>query len=246
VKEGRADAVFSAGSTGAALAGAVLETGRIRGVARPAIALLLPFEPSPTVLIDGGANADVRPEHLAGFALLGSVFARIRLGVDQPKVGLLNVGEEPGKGSELTKEAFKLLEDAKGNGLNFVGNVEGRDIPTGRVDVVVTDGFTGNVVLKTLEGFGKYLFEQLLQIFSKTEEAKQAAKSLLPDLLALGSTLSPETTGGAHLLGTKGVCIIGHGSSNAQAVRNAVRIASETVDAGLVEEIAQAVAKERH
>jgi glycerol-3-phosphate acyltransferase PlsX len=246
VKEGRADAVFSAGSTGAALAGAVLETGRIRGVARPAIALLLPFEPSPTVLIDGGANADVRPEHLAGFALLGSVFARIRLGIEQPKVGLLNVGEEPGKGSELTKEAFKLLDAASGSGLNFVGNVEGRDIPTDRVDVVVTDGFTGNVVLKTLEGFGKYLFEQLLQIFSKTEEAKQAAKSLLPDLLALGSTLSPETTGGAHLLGTKGVCIIGHGSSNAQAVRNAVRIASETVDAGLVEEIAQAVAKERH
>lgn len=238
VKDGRADAVFSAGSTGAALAGAVLETGRIRGVARPAIGVILPFPGAPTVLVDAGANADVRPEHFAGFALLGSVFARIRLGLDAPRVGLLNVGEEPGKGSELCKAVFPLLE---ASGLNFIGNVEGRDVPTDRVDVVVTDGFTGNVVLKLLEGFGKFLFEQLLEIFSATDEAKEAAKVVLPGLLELGSTLSPETHGGAHLLGVKGVCIIGHGSSSAQAVRSAVRIATETVQAGLVAEIAERV-----
>ena len=239
VKEGRADAVFSAGSTGAALAGAVLETGRIRGVARPAIGVILPFPGAATVLVDAGANADVRAEHLANFALLGSVFAKIRLGLDAPRVGLLSIGEEPGKGNELARNAFPLLE---ASGLNFIGNVEGRDVPTDAVDVVVTDGFTGNVVLKLLEGFGKFLFAQLLEIFSATEEAKEAAKVVLPGLLELGSTLSPETHGGAHLLGVKGVCIIGHGSSSAQAVRAAVRVAAETVEAGLVAEITQALA----
>ncbi len=242
VKEGRADAVFSAGSTGAALAAAVLETGRIRGVSRPAIALVLPFPGAPTVLVDAGANADVRAEHMVGFAVVGSVFARIRLGIEQPRVGLLSVGEEPGKGNELAKAAYPLIE---GCGVNFIGNVEGRDIPTDRVDVVVTDGFTGNVVLKTLEGFGKFMFEQLLAIFSATQEAKDAAKVVMPGLLELGTTLSPETHGGAHLLGTKGVCIIGHGSSNASAVRAAVRVASETVQAGLTDEIATKLGQER-
>ena len=238
VKEGRADAVFSAGSTGAVLAAGVLETGRIRGVGRPAIGLILPFPGAPTVLVDAGANADVRPEHMVGFAVLGSVFARIRLGLDAPRVGLLSVGEEPGKGNELAKATFPMLEASD---VNFIGNVEGRDLPTDRVDVVVTDGFTGNVVLKTLEGFGKFLFDQLLQIFSASDEAKEAAKVVMPGLLELGSTLSPETHGGAHLLGTKGVCIIGHGSSSADAVRAAVRIASETVEAGLTDEIARTI-----
>jgi glycerol-3-phosphate acyltransferase PlsX len=242
VKEGRADAVFSAGATGAVLAGAVLETGRIRGVGRPAIGLILPFPDAPTVLVDAGANADVRPEHLAGFALLGSVFANIRLGIESPRIGLLSVGEEPGKGNELVKAAFPLLESSE---LNFIGNVEGRDIPTDAVDVVVTDGFTGNVVLKLLEGFGRFLFTQLLGIFSETEEAKEAAKVVMPGLMGLATTLSPETHGGAHLLGVKGVCIIGHGSSNAGAVAAAVRIAAETVDAGLVDGIAAALAAQK-
>lgn len=242
VKEGRANAVFSAGSTGAALAGAVLETGRIRGVSRPAIAVVLPFPDAPTVLVDAGANADVRPEHLAGFALLGSTFARIRLGIEHPRVGLLNVGEEPGKGSELAKAAYALLESASRDASwNFRGNVEGRDIPTDGVDVVVTDGFTGNIVLKLLEGFGKFIFEQLLKVFSADEESKAAAKVVMPGLLGLASTLSPETHGGAHLLGVKGVCIIGHGSSNANAVRAATRVATETVEAGLVGEITEAL-----
>jgi len=231
VKEGRADAVFSAGSTGAALAAGVLEVGRIRGVARPGLAVVLPFRERPTVLIDVGANADVRPEHMAGFALLGSVFAEITLGLPSPRIGLLSIGEEPGKGSELAREAFGLVGGAVPR---FVGNVEGRDIPTDGVDVVVTDGFTGNVVLKTLEGFGRFLMNELLEVFSATEEAKAAAEVLMPGLLQLAGTLSPDSYGGAHLLGVKGVCIIGHGSSNAEAVRNALRIASSTVEAGLV------------
>jgi glycerol-3-phosphate acyltransferase PlsX len=231
VKEGRADAVFSAGSTGAGLAAGVLEIGRIRGVARPALALVLPFGGSPTVLIDAGANADVRPEHLAGFAALGEIFAETSLGLDKPRVGLLSVGEEPGKGNELAKQAFPLVEAAVPN---FIGNVEGRDIASDRVDVVVTDGFTGNVVLKTLEGFGKFLLNELMGVFTASDQAKEAAKVLMPGLLELAGTLSPDSTGGAHLLGVKGVCIIGHGSSNAEAVRNAVRVASSTVESGLV------------
>jgi glycerol-3-phosphate acyltransferase PlsX len=238
VKEGRADAVFSAGSTGAALAAGVLYTGRLRGVPRPAIAIVLPFAPSPTVLLDAGANADVRPEHLQNFAVLGSVFARVRLGVENARVGLLSIGEEPGKGSELVKLAFPLLEQA---GVNFIGNVEGRDIPTDAVDVVVTDGFTGNVALKLLEGFAKYLMGELLNIFGASEEAKEAAKVVMPGLLDLSTTLSPDSQGGAHLLGTKGVCIIGHGSSNVAAVRSALQITAETVQAGLVAEIAKAI-----
>ncbi|MEX2539943.1 MAG: phosphate acyltransferase PlsX [Actinomycetota bacterium] len=234
VKEGRADAVFSAGATGAALAGAVLETGRIRGVARPAIAVVLPFRGAETVLLDAGANADVRPEHLVGFGVLGDVFARIRLGLDSPRVGLLSVGEEPGKGNDLAKASYALLAASD---LNFIGNVEGRDITSDRVDVVVTDGFTGNVVLKLLEGFGKFLMGELFGVFSATDEAKEAAKVVMPGLLELAATLSPETHGGAHLLGVKGVCIIGHGSSSAAAVRSALRIASETVQAGLVGEV---------
>jgi glycerol-3-phosphate acyltransferase PlsX len=236
VRDGRADAVFSAGSTGAALAGAVLEIGRIRGVARPAIAVVLPVPNAPTVLIDAGANVDVRPEHLAGFALLGSVFAQVRLGISEPRVGLLSVGEEPGKGNELAKAAFPLLSSSD---VKFVGNVEGRDIPTDAVDVVVTDGFTGNVALKLMEGFARFLMNELLGIFTATEEAKAAAKVLMPGLSELSTTLSTESHGGAHLLGVKGVCIIGHGSSSAGAVTSALRIAAQTADGGLVDKIAE-------
>jgi glycerol-3-phosphate acyltransferase PlsX len=239
VKEGRADAVFSAGSTGAAMAGAVLETGRIRGVARPAIALVLPFGDAPTVLVDAGANADVRPDHLVGFAMLGSVFAEVRLGIQMPRVGLLSVGEEPGKGNELVKAVFPLLQAAD---IEFIGNVEGRDIPSDRVDVVVTDGFTGNVVLKLLEGFGRFLFGELTRIFTATDESKEAAKVLMPGLVELATLMSPETHGGAHLLGVKGVCIIGHGSSSAEAVLSAIRIAAQTVDGGLVGKVSERLA----
>lgn len=238
VKQGSADAVFSAGPTGASLAAAVLTMGRIRGLARPAITLVLPFGDRPVVLVDAGANADVRPEHLVGFALLGSVFAQVRLGVSEPRIGLLSVGTEPGKGSELTKAAYPLIE---ASGLRFSGNVEGRDLSTGAVDVVVTDGFTGNVVLKTLEGFSSFLMDELLGVFSASDESKAALEVVLPGLLALRTRLSPESAGGAQLLGVRGVCIIGHGSSGAEAVRAGVVVAASTADAGLVDKVAARV-----
>ena len=236
VKDGRADAFFSAGATGAALAAGVLHTGRIRGIARPGIATVLPFPGAATVLLDAGANADSRPDHLAGFAMLGSVFAEVSLGIAEPRVGLLSVGEEPGKGNELVKEAYPLIEAL---GLRFVGNIEGRDIPAGAADVVVTDGFTGNVVLKLLEGFSKFLMEQLLELFDRDDQTRKAADVLLPGLLELRSALSPDTYGGAQLLGVKGVCIIGHGSSNAGAVRAAMAAAVRAVDGRLVERVSE-------
>lgn len=235
VKDGRADAMFSAGSTGAAMAAGVLEMGRVRGVGRPAITVTLPFPDKPTVLVDAGANSDVRPEHLAGFGVLGSIFAQVRMGIEKPRVGLLSVGEEPGKGNELVKATYPLLREA---GINFIGNVEGRDIPTDQVDVVVTDGFTGNVVLKVLEGFAGFLMEELLKIFTASDEAKAALDVVLPGLLELRRVLSPETAGGAQLLGVEGVCIIGHGASSADAVFSAMDVAASTVDAGLVQRVA--------
>lgn len=241
VKQGRADAVFSAGSTGAALAAGVLEVGRIRGVGRPAIGLVLPFGDHPTVLCDAGANADVRPEHLVGFAILASTFAEACLGVAEPRVGLLSVGEEPGKGNELAKAAYPLLQSA---GVRFIGNVEGRDIPTDAVDVVVTDGFTGNVVLKLLEGFGRFLMGELMRVITATEESKAASEVLMPGLLELAGELSPDSYGGAVLLGVKGVCIIGHGSSSADAVEAALRLASQTVESGLVETVVERLGRQ--
>lgn len=236
VREGRADAALSAGPTGAALAAGVLEMGRLPGVSRPAVTAVLPFPGAPKVLVDAGANADVRPEHLAGFAVLGSVFAEARLGLEAPRVGLLSIGEEPGKGNELVRGAFPLLQEAP---VNFVGNIEGRDIPSGGVDVVVTDGFTGNVALKLMEGFAKFLMAELMGVFTASEEARRALEAVLPGLLALRESLSPEATGGAQLLGVKGVCIIAHGSSNAEAVFAAVRVASETVESGLVQRVTE-------
>jgi len=236
VREGRADAALSAGPTGAALAAGVLEMGRLPGVSRPAITVVLPFPGSPKVLVDAGANADVRPEHLAGFAVLGSVFAEVALGLAEPRVGLLNVGEEPGKGNELVRQAFPLLEKAP---IRFLGNVEGRDIPAGDVDVVVTDGFTGNVSLKLMEGFARFLMGQLLGVFSASDEARAALDVVLPGLLELREALSPEAAGGAQLLGVRGVCIIAHGSSSAEAIFAAVRVAAQTVDAGLVQRVTE-------
>ena len=242
VRDGRASAMVSAGNTGATMASALLRMGRVRGVARPAIAIPVPVPGSrPTVLLDAGANAECQAEWLVQFALMGSVFARRRFDVDSPRVGLLSIGEEPTKGTPLVKEAHRLL--AATPGLNFVGNVEGRDIMTREVDVVVTDGFTGNVVLKTLEGGLKTLVGALFSVFGASPEYKAAADVLLPGLLPLYETLDPETYGGAMLLGVEGVCIISHGSSSARAVVNAVRVAAEMVEAGLVAEIRSAVAQ---
>jgi glycerol-3-phosphate acyltransferase PlsX len=238
VRDGEADAFFSAGSTGAAMAAATLVMGRIKGVARPAIATVLPSAGAPTVLLDAGANADCKPEHLVQFAHMGAAYAASVLGVAQPRVGLLNIGEEPTKGSQLTIEAHELMAEQVAG---FVGNIEGRDVMAGSVDVIVTDGFTGNVALKLLEGTSKVLFGQLRDAMTAGVVNKAAAAILAPSLRTLKQQLDPETYGGAPLLGVAGVCIIGHGSSSAVAVANAVRVASQAARAGLVARIADTV-----
>jgi glycerol-3-phosphate acyltransferase PlsX len=241
VRDGRAAAMVSAGNTGATMASALLRMGRIRGVSRPAIATPIPVPgETPTVLLDAGANAECQPDWLVQFAQMGSVFARHRFGIDDPKVGLLSIGEEPSKGNTLVKETHERLVSA--SGVRFVGNVEGRDIMTSAVDVVVTDGFTGNVVLKTLEGGVKAIVKALLGAFAAKPEYKAPADALLPALLPLYDTLDPDTYGGAMLLGVDGVCIISHGSSGARAVVNAIRVGREMVDADLVGRLRAAVA----
>lgn len=241
VRDGRASAMISAGNTGATMASALLRMGRIKGVNRPAIATPIPVPGgSPTVLLDAGANSEVQADWLVQFAQMGSVYSRRRFGVDQPRVGLLSIGEEPGKGDTLRKEAYELLVAA--SGINFVGNVEGRDVMTDDVDVVVTDGFTGNVVLKTLEGGMKTVVKALLAAFASKPEYEPHAAVLLPSLLPLYESLDPETYGGAILLGVDGVCIISHGSSSARAMVNGISVAREMVEAGMVDEIRAAVA----
>ena len=241
VRDGKASAMISAGNTGATMASALLRMGRIQGVKRPAIATPIPVPGSiPTLLLDAGANSEVQADWLVQFALMGSVYSRHRFGVDNPKVGLLSIGEEPGKGDTLRKEAFTLLSAAQG--INFIGNVEGRDIMTDAVDVVVTDGFTGNVVLKTLEGALKTVVKALFAAFASDESYKPHADALMPALLPLYASLDPDTYGGAILLGVNGVCIISHGSTGATAMVNAVSVAHEMVSSGMVEHIRDAIA----
>jgi glycerol-3-phosphate acyltransferase PlsX len=214
--------------------------GRVKGVNRPAIATPIPVPGhTPTVLLDAGANAEVQPDWLVQFGVMGSIYAARRFGINNPRVGLLSIGEEPGKGDTLRKEAYELLSVAPG--INFIGNVEGRDIMTDDVDVVVTDGFTGNVALKTLEGSLKSIINSLLAAFDSSDEARAAATALWPSLLPLYDSLDPENTGGAMLLGVDGVCIISHGSSSDRAMVNAVRVAADMVNADVVGHIAATV-----
>ena len=241
VRDGTASAMVSAGNTGATMASALLRMGRIKGVARPAIATPIPVPGgTPTVLLDAGANAECQPQWLVQFAQMGAVYARERYGIEQPRVGLLSIGEEASKGNPLVKETSPLLAEAELAG-EFIGNVEGRDIMTDDVDVVVTDGFTGNVALKTLEGGLKALVNALFGVFGASDEAKAAAEVLMPHLLPLYAQLDPDSYGGAMLLGVDGVCIISHGSSSATAVVNAVRVAAEMVDHGVVDKLRSAV-----
>ena len=233
--------MVSSGNTGATMASALLRMGRIRGVSRPAIATPIPVPGStPTVLLDAGANAECQAAWLVQFAQMGAAFASQRYGIAEPRVGLLSIGEESTKGNPLVKETHALL--AAGAGVRFVGNVEGRDIMTDEVDVVVTDGFTGNVTLKTLEGALRSLVNAILGAMSSTEEARKASEVLLPQLLPLYETLDPDYTGGAMLLGVDGVCIISHGSSSSRAIVNAVRVAADMVEGGLVDELRKVTA----
>jgi glycerol-3-phosphate acyltransferase PlsX len=243
VRDGKASAMVSAGNTGATMASALLRMGRIKGVNRPAIATIIPVpNGQPTVLLDAGANAEVQAEWLVQFAQMGSIFSQHRFGVTSPTVGLLSIGEEPGKGDNLRKEAYPLLVEAADRGdLNFIGNVEGRDVMADTADVVVADGFTGNMVLKTLEGGMKSVIGALLGAFGSTPEYQAAAETLMPALLPLYETLDPETYGGAMLLGVDGVCIISHGSSSERAIVNAIGVAREMVEHDVVGEITTAI-----
>lgn len=245
VRDGRAGAMVSAGNTGAAMVAALLRCKRIPGVSRPAIATTLPVPgSSPTVLVDSGANSECTPEWLVQFAQMGAAFAGRRFGIDSVRVGLLSIGEESSKGTALVRETHELLSNPSRlarAGARFVGNVEGRDVLTDAVDVVVTDGFTGNVVLKTLEGGMKVLIDAIVEVMGSTEETRQAAEVLIPALMPLYREMDPETYGGAMLLGVNGVCVISHGSSSARAITNAVRVASDLVAADLVSHLAHAV-----
>jgi glycerol-3-phosphate acyltransferase PlsX len=236
VRDGTASAMVSAGNTGATMAAALLRIGRIKGVKRPAIATPIPVPGGgpPTVLLDAGANAEVQPDWLVQFAQMGTVYARTRFHIAKPRVGLLSIGEEPGKGDSLRKEAYPML--AAAGAINFIGNIEGRDVMSDNVDVAVTDGFTGNVTLKTLEGGMKAVISGLLAAFAD-ERYKAHADALLPALVPLYDAVNPDTYGGAILLGIDGVCIISHGSSGATAIRSAIGVAADMVEHAMVDEI---------
>ncbi|HTZ06146.1 MAG TPA: phosphate acyltransferase PlsX [Gaiellaceae bacterium] len=235
VAEGRADAVVSAGNTGAVLAAGLLELRRLPGVIRPAIAIPVPSERGPSVLLDAGANADARPEHLLQFATMGSVFAEEMLGIENPEVRLLSIGEEPEKGNQLTLEAHELLAASD---LNFAGNTEGRDLLSGAADVVVTDGFTGNVALKLLEGAIRSLLEALRAEIESTPRGKLGGLLIRPAARRLRDRLDPDTYGGAYLLGLRGLAVIAHGNSSQKAIANAVRLAARGVEHDVVERLA--------
>ena len=239
VRTEEADAFFSAGSTGAAVAAALVKIGRLKGCRRPAIATILPFD-NPALLLDAGATVSCRPQDLLGFAILGSVFARRYLRLEgDPRVGLLNIGEEPGKGNELTKEAHRLL--AGSESVRFVGNVEGRDITRGAADVVVTDGFTGNVALKTAEGVSRELLGMVRDSLTSSTISKLAGSVLRPRLVALRDRLDPENYGGSFLLGVRASVVIGHGNSRSRGVENAL-IGISQAGSGLVEETEKVLA----
>jgi glycerol-3-phosphate acyltransferase PlsX len=231
VRSGEAAAMVSAGSTGATMAAALLRWGRIPGIDRPAIAGVLPTERGVTILLDVGANVDCKPKHLLQFAVMGSLYARNVLGVENPRVGLVNVGEESTKGNELTQETYPLLRES---GLNFYGNIEGRDVFQGTVDVAVCDGFVGNVVLKTGEGLATVLMKMIKNELQQSGLSKIGAVLALPALKNLKKRLDYSEYGGAPLLGVNGVAIVCHGSSRALAIKNALTRARESVETGLV------------
>lgn len=242
VKHGIASGMISAGNTGATMASALLKMGRLKGVARPAIATNIPVPGStPTVVIDSGANAEVLPAWLVQFAEMGSVFSQELFGIEAPRVGVLSIGEEKGKGNELVKQSFGLLEICKG--INFIGNVEGRDIMSDMVDVVVCDGFTGNVVLKTLEGAMKTLAKAIFERLGAGEDGAAVLDLAIPKLLPLLEELNPDTYGGAMLLGINGTCVISHGSSSPTAIFNAIATSMRLTEHGLVPKLARAVAE---
>ena len=243
VKEGHCDAVFSAGSTGAAVAAAQLILHRIRGVGRPAIATPMPTPDGVTLMLDSGANVDSKPEHLVQSAVMGSLYAQYVFGIEHPRVGLLNIGEEETKGNEQVKETYQLLTVEPN--IHFCGNAEGRDVPKGNFDVVICDGFVGNVVLKFAEGLAKTILGLIQEeIRGAGLMAKMGALLLMPTLRRLGKRLDVREYGGAPLLGVNGCCVIGHGSSDAKSVASAIGVTVDYVNGKVLDQIRDALAKE--
>ncbi len=232
VADGRADAMVSAGSTGATMAAATFGLRRLQGVKRPALAAQLPVPGKPVLFLDVGANTEVRAQHLVQFAFLGAAFSQAVLGIERPRVGLLSVGEEPGKGTEEVVAAHALLSEAPG--IEFIGNVEGSDLPAGRADVVVTDGFTGNVSLKLMEGTARAVTTAIRGAARSNPLAALGGLLMRPALGGLRRELHPDTTGGAILLGLRGIAVVGHGSSGAEGVANAVRLAARCAEVDAV------------
>jgi len=240
VKRGEADAFISAGNTGAVMATAMVTLGSLPGVERPAIALIVPTLRGQAILLDAGANADCKPRHLLQFAIMGDIYARQVMGKTSPTVGLLSIGEEESKGNELTREAFKELEEERS--LNFIGNVEGRDVFSGAADVIVCDGFTGNIALKISESAAEFF------TISLKEELEKGLVGKLGALLTRGAfrrfkkRVDYTEYGGAPLLGVGGMCIISHGRSTAKAIKNAIRVAAECVENKVIEHIRKGIA----
>ncbi|MDD2710384.1 MAG: phosphate acyltransferase PlsX [Verrucomicrobiae bacterium] len=238
VKEGKAQAVVSAGHTGAAVAATTIKLRTLEGIERPGIATVLPTEHNFTVLIDAGANIDAKPIHLLQYAIMGSVYSHDMLGYEKPRIGLMSIGQEDVKGNELTKETFKLLERSN---LNFAGNIEGHDVFEGKVEVIVCDGFIGNVVLKTSESLAKALFHWLKTELKSNLLHMTGAALSNGAFKAIYHKTDPDESGGAPLLGINGVCIIGHGASSPKAIRNAIRVARESICTHLTNHIVEQV-----
>ena len=241
VKKGEAEAFVSAGNTGAVMATALVVLGPLPGVERPAIAVVVPTITHQAVLLDVGANVDCKPRHLLQFAIMGNVYARDILGQTRPRVGLLSIGEEESKGNELTREAFKEMEEEPS--LNFIGNVEGRDVFSGIADVVVCDGFIGNVALKISEGLVETIFSLLREELKKDLRARAGSFLLVPTFRRFRRRIDSSEYGGAPLLGVNGVCMISHGRSTGKAIRNAIRAAEGCVNIQLIAHIREGVAR---
>ncbi|HSS19268.1 MAG TPA: phosphate acyltransferase PlsX [Pyrinomonadaceae bacterium] len=242
VADGKADGFVSAGNTGAAMATAKMVLGMLPGVDRPALAALIPTKAKkPTLLLDVGANAECKAEHLVQFAIMGDAYSRAVLGTIGPVVGLMSIGEEEAKGNDLTKEAFPLLREL--SSLNFVGNVEGRDVFSGAVDVIVTDGFTGNVMLKLSEGLTEAMLSMIKRELTASAVTKAGAVLAKPAFRNIKNRLDYSEHGGAPLLGVQKIVVIGHGSSNARAIRNAIRSVKEFSEKGASERIEKGIAE---
>ncbi len=243
VKEKEADGLVSAANTGAVLAGATLVAGRIRGVLRPALSVALPGRKGPVLLLDVGANVDSKPAYLVQFAQMTSIYCQRQLGIKKPRVGLLNVGVEPGKGNALTKEVYELLE--KEPEIRFVGNVEAREVLEDAADVIVTDGFAGNILLKGLEGVARYMFSCLKEEMTKSLRNKIGALLLKPAMRNLKHKMDPSAVGGTPLLGIDGAVVKAHGNSNGEAFSNAIEQCIRYLDSNVNQEIAECMARSK-